>query len=342
MNDARAVPPLIDALEDEDWQVRLAATVALGELGDLSAYKPLCSMLKDDHWKVCADAAKSIGRLKVPESIVILMKLTKDPQPEVRAAAVYGLGNLGDPQAVKPVIGGLKDPHEYMRQACASVLGDLGSHRAVDPLCETLKDLNDDVRAQAAGSLGKLKDRRAFKPLVEALNDWYSGVCSASAQSLLLLGPPEDLWGYAWLMGGSEDDTEKEKAIGHIRDAGEGALQALLDCLSDWHNSVRCAAATALGELKHSSAVQPLCAEATKSPLNDEVINYMFQALAAIKQPGTGVLLSQALDNAMFQSEDLPLVKKLLNYTRQLSKASWMTELDKKGVVEIHEKLLKR
>ena len=52
IGDVKAVDPLIEALKDENSDVRERAAFALGELGDKRAYKYLVELLNDDNVKV--------------------------------------------------------------------------------------------------------------------------------------------------------------------------------------------------------------------------------------------------------------------------------------------------
>lgn len=54
IGDARAVDPLIDALQDEDRRVRERAARALGKIGDARAVGPLIEALKNENGWVMA------------------------------------------------------------------------------------------------------------------------------------------------------------------------------------------------------------------------------------------------------------------------------------------------
>ena len=58
------MPALIEALKDEDWDIRVTAAYALGEIGDQRALKPLTAALKDLNAGVRKTAARAIGKLR--------------------------------------------------------------------------------------------------------------------------------------------------------------------------------------------------------------------------------------------------------------------------------------
>ena len=54
-----ALNPLIEALEDEDWNVKLTAATALGNVGDKRAIRPLIRALGEDEFAFTRVAAAS-------------------------------------------------------------------------------------------------------------------------------------------------------------------------------------------------------------------------------------------------------------------------------------------
>lgn len=65
IGDGGAVEPLLDAVENREraWFLRLAATDALGELGDPRAIPPLERELRDEGWALQAKAARALRQL---------------------------------------------------------------------------------------------------------------------------------------------------------------------------------------------------------------------------------------------------------------------------------------
>ena len=57
------INPLIDVLDDPDWQVRLNAVVSLGSVGNEVCVKPLIPLLKDENRFVRLETAKALSFL---------------------------------------------------------------------------------------------------------------------------------------------------------------------------------------------------------------------------------------------------------------------------------------
>ena len=65
IRDARVVEPLMQALNDEHWDVRRKAAWALGNIGDVRGVEPLIQALKDEYSDVRRQAARSLAALTV-------------------------------------------------------------------------------------------------------------------------------------------------------------------------------------------------------------------------------------------------------------------------------------
>ncbi|MBL7134198.1 MAG: HEAT repeat domain-containing protein, partial [Phycisphaerae bacterium] len=82
--DPRVVVPLIEALSDDDSDVRKAAAKALGRLSDKRAVKPLVKALSDDEYYVRGAAAKALGQLGDKRAVVPLIEALADDNSRVR------------------------------------------------------------------------------------------------------------------------------------------------------------------------------------------------------------------------------------------------------------------
>ena len=167
-----AVELLIQALKDEDYQVRGGAAEALREIGDKRAVEPLINVLKADknshvRWGA-AVALGEIGDKRAVEPLINALKADKDS----RRGAANALGELKDTRAVEPLINVLKaDKDFHVRGSAANALGEIGDPRAIEPLIHALKDDNGEVRDKVANALGEIGDSRAIEPLIQAQED---------------------------------------------------------------------------------------------------------------------------------------------------------------------------
>jgi len=99
--DPRAVPALIDALEDDDWWVRERAVDALGKAGDPAAVEPLLRMMSRDTraLPLCVRAMGAIGSDSVIEP---LCRLAESTDSEVRREAIQALQAVGQRDLAEP------------------------------------------------------------------------------------------------------------------------------------------------------------------------------------------------------------------------------------------------
>ncbi|NUQ61682.1 MAG: HEAT repeat domain-containing protein [Pirellulales bacterium] len=93
IRDAQAVQPLTHAVADARPEVRLAATLALGELGE-PAVDALVAALVSEDCRVRETAAAILGRIGDPRAIGSLQAATADAEPRVRDAASAALSRL--------------------------------------------------------------------------------------------------------------------------------------------------------------------------------------------------------------------------------------------------------
>jgi NADH dehydrogenase len=131
-----AVPELIQALNDDDWQVRHQAALVLGAIGPeaKAAVPALIAALDDDDKYFRSHAATALGKIG----------------PEARAA-------------VPALIEALKDRDEDVRRAAAAALGEIGpeARQAVAALVELLRDPRKPVRKQAVRALEEIDPEAA-------------------------------------------------------------------------------------------------------------------------------------------------------------------------------------
>jgi HEAT repeat protein len=127
----RAVPALIEALNEDDEKLRLGAIMTLGRIGDARAVAPLAQMLKHGG-RVRTEALRALGRIGGPEAATHLLRALAEERSEyLQAEIILALGAIGDLRAVEPLARLLKrSPKKWVRRAAAQALGRFRDPRA--------------------------------------------------------------------------------------------------------------------------------------------------------------------------------------------------------------------
>jgi HEAT repeat protein len=182
IQDARAIPHLIDLLADPCPLVRVAATYALGRNPSHDAVEPLISQLDRD-WNgyVRKGIVWALGNCRDIRALKPLLRSLKVDISAVRLWAASALGQAADLSyeavivTIPPIIeAAINDPLAAVRSNCAWSLGrlcrELPSNvvyaTAVDALIQVLEeDVDLGVRDDAKAALLKLGDTRGIQAI---------------------------------------------------------------------------------------------------------------------------------------------------------------------------------
>jgi HEAT repeat protein len=180
LEDDRAVPRLIELLQDECPLVRVSVAYALGRNKSEQAIAPLINQLSQD-WNgyVRKGIVWALGTCHAASGLQPLISALKYDITAVRLWAASALGQLGDIQAIEPLVEALaSDPMSAVRGNCAWSLGKLVGqmrnqispqsevyHELVDALINALDDDDLSVQTDARNTLRKLGDPRGLKVL---------------------------------------------------------------------------------------------------------------------------------------------------------------------------------
>jgi HEAT repeat protein len=91
-----AVPALIDALRDDDTEIRQAACTALGQIRDKAPVPSLIEHLKDTNRDVRKAACTALGQIRDSSAVPALISLLCDEEVDVRITATDALVNIGE------------------------------------------------------------------------------------------------------------------------------------------------------------------------------------------------------------------------------------------------------
>lgn len=264
--------------EDIDWQARMDAAFALGEIGPQahSAVPVLihAMMNKSQNPNVRRNAAGALGeigpgaKLAVPDLIEVLKDRQQDTY--VRVAATKALGRIkAQASDVIPILTeALRDNENSIRRGAASALEQFGSNAktAIPSLIEALNSDEDvSVREQVGSALGAIGSEadQVVPALIGALDDPNRGVRESMAKALGRFGPaassavPFLIGCIRDVSGGQEDRANAIRALGEIGPEARAAIPDLMGLLrsEDRDSHKRSIAVVALGKIGHDADV---------------------------------------------------------------------------------------
>jgi len=204
--DQEAVDILVQAVENEELYVRLAAIEGLGKIGGNKAREALRQALNDQNRDVRYAAAKALKDSSPKEVLQVLIEISKDESyfsQQLRVESVEALGKSGSKEAKEVLQQLLNDQDAVIRIFAAKALGDREAIRKeTERAMQTLKDKSKSapphpgpsggLRGEAAAILGVTGNEMAIPYLVEALTtDDERDVRAAAAWALGQIGSKE-------------------------------------------------------------------------------------------------------------------------------------------------------
>jgi len=156
----------IKDLDSEDVQIRKAAAENLGEYEE--GIEPLINALRDENPDVRFQAATSLGNICKNAVEPLIKALKNDEEGNIKKYAAFALKNIGDPSVTHDLIGVLNDEDFAVRKFAVKALGEIGDEKAVEPLIESLNDEDWGVRVATLKALGDIGDERAVDPIKKA------------------------------------------------------------------------------------------------------------------------------------------------------------------------------
>ena len=164
-----AVLSLGFCLNDPNLQVQEIAASILATIADEQVFEPLLSALLNPNWIVRMSATKGLTRIKNPRSIDTLILLLQDKVPAVREEACRAIQALGE-ASIPPLLKGLQDPNWRVRLRAVEALSLLKPQVAVAPLMNlVVNDSDSAVRQDAVRALGQIGDTHAIPLLLDSL-----------------------------------------------------------------------------------------------------------------------------------------------------------------------------
>ena len=203
IRDPEAVPVLMPLLQDKVKAVREEVSGALAAIGGV-AVLALIQALQHDEWLVRLHAVEALGKLKSSDAVEpLLQALFNDRDSAIREDVVRALGAIGDSRAVDYLVLVMKEP--TLRLIAVEALGHIGDRRAVPLLRKVVEGASLGQSSQsaaacadgwtdematmgmAARALGMIGDGVAIPSLIVALRNTVTR--SEASAALAKFGP---------------------------------------------------------------------------------------------------------------------------------------------------------
>lgn len=255
MGDTIVVPELIEALKEKDPSMRKASAMALGNIGDLRAIEPLIGLFLDDDRSVPLYAVNALGMIgeKVFDKVNHLLK---NENYNLRLYATMTLGEIRDKRAIHPLLSIIENKKDELelRRAAIIALGSVGGEKVVDYLIKFLG--YDELSKAASRELIKIGEP-AIIPLIAMLNSQNPIVLNNVKEALIAIGKPAVP--HLIVALDHYEPVIRKNSINILSvTANKEIIPFIIKKLKDPSESVRIAAATALGKLGDESVVIPL------------------------------------------------------------------------------------
>jgi len=230
-DDPRTVEPLIGALNDPDYGIRLMVTNSLGFHKDRRAVPALIGLLNDKTLQ--GFAASSLGMIGDTAAVEPLIQFLNNSDREgCNYPAIQALGQMHDTRAVMPLF-------SQIRKDCgadvARAIGPVG----VEPMIEIVRTGTATDREYAAWTLSFIADERALDALISVLGVKENRVGDNASDAIALrIGSPAIGPLHSAFKGGDlELKSRVVLTLAKIDD--DRAANVLLELVSQNENTVR-------------------------------------------------------------------------------------------------------
>jgi HEAT repeat protein/beta-lactamase regulating signal transducer with metallopeptidase domain len=250
IDDERAVPGLTAALRAERIPaVRRKIVWALAEIESASAAAAFIEALRDDDAEVRQYAIAGVGSLELKSAAPQIIPLLRDPNADVRSRAAWALGELKSSAALEELMAATSDANADVRQHTISALSSLEDQRALPAFLRALRDANVDVRRQAVSAIADLDDlQRAPRELIDALSDADVDVRESAIHALGNIKDASTVAAIIPLARSGQPLAIREASIEALSELGGTQVEALLlDLMKDPDPKIRRLAAQGLG-----------------------------------------------------------------------------------------------
>ncbi|NQT26470.1 HEAT repeat domain-containing protein [candidate division KSB1 bacterium] len=255
-----AIPRLLSMLDEEDVFILSAVREAILYIGE-PAIRPLIRILNHRNMRIRNQAMDLLGNLKARFAIDPILRILEDDAAAVKAAEA--LGRIGDSSTAPNLRGKLKTYNPALLQKTVEALGLLEDSEAVPLIVPMLHSNNQELRRLAIQALTRIDDLHSINPMLDLLKDPDQRVRSETVQGLVKFGA-DAVDPLIEIIKTGKPSFRKQAAdiLGQI---GTPAIPALIELLkrgdtkSQWH-ALDVIYTISLQDPKDTRLVEPLIA----------------------------------------------------------------------------------
>lgn len=285
----KAVPYLIQNLDDKDHDVRKFIVDTLGDIWTSKGHEALDQGIVDTLIKATDDpdenvrlsAIEGMGKIGNDKAVAALLDILEKGDMSLKFASLEALGNIGSPIPMKGVYNAVSD--RFLKRAAYDLIGKVGGAEAVPYLIDGLQESSTSTREAAIAALYRLAASLQISNLKSQILNLKSSAIKKIAASL----QSSDLTvkkGAVFILGltGKEEAAEpliKALYFDEIADGakevliglGSRALDIILNMYQKQEEKVRGLLCFILGEIGSKVVL--------KGPDREEVENILINAL---------------------------------------------------------------
>jgi HEAT repeat protein len=272
--------PILQALQDKNWQVRRDAVDRLSGDRDIHLTSELLQLLRNEHRNPSIlNGVLQILSASEIDMIPALVECLNDSDADLRIYAALALGERADPRAIHPLIAALADPNPNVRYHAIDALGQLRCEQAVEPLIAIAESNDFFLAFPALDALMRICDSAIAPRLLPLLKNTLSWrVRREAVDSLAQQNDPAIAIELLRMLREQHRNPNVLNSVLQILVLSDvDPIPSLVECLQDNDPDLRIYTALALGERHDARAIPALIAV-----LNDPDPNVIYHAIEAL------------------------------------------------------------
>jgi HEAT repeat protein len=236
MKDPLTVKTLVQFTHDENWRVRINASIALGDSGDRRAMKALARLFTDSNRSVSKVALIELTSFGIPEVLDSLIQAVEGDDVKTKLLAIQLVGLLAS-----------EETNHYYN------FWEINKHTPL-PYGNDLFHPLEAALSRACGMLAGKLTPRVIRAVAECLNLEDKRLRQVTAETLGRIGSPLGIKALGTLLDDEDSDVRSNALIALSKIKDKAVINLLIKALSSRHDQARVLAAKLLGSVGDRTA----------------------------------------------------------------------------------------